>query len=85
MHKTSQKNKSKYEGSIYALSIFIHYPYYAFKILIVSPGLIFGEGFIFGKILGLVYRVSILGGLTFEISWYCTTWWHLNQVAFRYN
>jgi len=59
---------SKYRGSIYDLSMFIHYPNYTHRIPNVSPGL-------FGRIFGEVYRGPIFGelvfgGLVFEILRY---------------
>ena len=40
MRKTSQKKNSKYRGSIYALSMFLHYPNYTHTNPNVTPGLI---------------------------------------------
>ena len=41
MQKTSQKDKSIYRGSLYALSMVIHCPNYTQRIPNVSPGFIF--------------------------------------------
>ena len=35
---------SKYRGSIYVLSMFVHYPKHTHRIPNVSPEFIFGEG-----------------------------------------
>ena len=67
MCKTSEKDTSKYRGSIYVLSMVIHCPNYAHRIPNVSPGLVFGGGLMFGRISDLVYRGTYSGGLIFGI------------------
>ena len=62
--KASEKDKSKYKDSAYALSMFIHYPIYEHRSSNISPGLIFGGGgLIRGRIFELVYRMASIRGI----------------------
>ena len=70
MRKTSEKGKSKYRGSMFALSIVIHCPIYAHRISNVGPKLIL-ERFTLGRIFEFVSRGELhSGGLVFGILWY---------------
>ena len=64
MRKTSQKSKSKYKGSIFALSMYFHYTNYTHRIQNVISGLIFG------RIIGLTYRGADIHNFTVSLYWH---------------